>query len=232
LAARRVQIPTDLLVGTDKALEARLRNTFSLLEGKESLVVQIADTNPDTGKPIFDKQGRPLMVDYSELSIEEERKKIHADFLTPVTGHGQLIPKVRRAGFDIRINWFKARIASFSLAVSDRLAKVVEVSVNDLTKALLPGVLKNPPVRLMKHSLSFLPVEDDFRAAVQADLTKAFNLGDRFFIPNVKVNFKDLTYETIKDEKFRVLLNKAFPTIGQQGIVEEHDAAPEFVLPI
>lgn len=232
LAARRVQIPTDLLVGTDKALEARLRNTFSLLEGKESLVVKIADSNPDTGEPLLDSHGNPMMVSYSEKSIEEERKKIHADFLTPVTGHGQLIPKVRRTSFDIRYKWFESRVALFSVAVRESLAKAVETSVNDLTEALLPGVLKNPPARLMKHSLSLLPSETDFRDAVRADLAKSFNTGDRFFTPVVKVNFKDLTYETIKDEKFRALLNKAFPSVGQQGIFEEHDSAPELAVPI
>lgn len=231
LTARRVQIPTDLLVGTDKALETRMRNTFSLLEGQDSLIVQIADADPKTGHPVIDKQGRPVMVNYSERSIEDERKKIHADFLTPVTGHGQLIPKMRRAGFDIRFKWFEARVASFSAAVSASLAEAVEISVNDLTDALLPGVLKNPPTRLMKHSLLLRPSDIDFRDAVRADLTKSFNLGDRFFKPVVKVNFKDLTYETIKDEKFRALLNKAFPSLGQQGIFEEHDSAPEVVVP-
>ena len=232
LTARRVQIPSDLLVGTDKALEARLRNTFSLLEGKESLVVQIADSNPDTGEPMIDSHGKLVMVSYSENSIEEERKKIHADFLTPVTGHGQLIPKVRRASFDVRYKWFESRIALFSAAVSESLAKAVETSINDLTEALLPGVLKNPPTRLMKHSLSLLPEKADFRDAIRADLAKSFNIGDRFFTPVVKVNFKDLTYETIKDEKFRALLNKAFPSLSQQGIFEEHDSAPELAGPM
>jgi hypothetical protein len=192
--------------------------------------VKIADADPDTGEPKIDQLGKPVMIDYSERAIEDERKKIHSDFLTPVTGHGQLIPKVRRASFDIRYKWFQARVASFSAAVSKSLTAAVEISVNDLTEALLPGVVKNPPTRLMKHSLSLLPSENDFREAVRADLAKAFNVGDRFFMPVVKVSFKDLTYETIKDEKFRALLSKAFSGLGQQGIFEEHDAAPELAL--
>ena len=111
LTARRVQIPTDLLVGTDMTLEARLRNSFTLLEGKESLVVKIADADPNTGKPLFDNHGKPLLVSYSELAIEDERKKIYTDFLTPVPGHGQLISKMRRKAFDTRLEWFKARRA-------------------------------------------------------------------------------------------------------------------------
>ena len=230
LAARRVQIPTDLLLGTEKTLEARLRNTFSLLEGKEALVVQIVDANPATGELLADEHGKPVMVDYSELSIERERKQIHVDFLSPVAGHGQLIPKIRRSAFDIRIKWFEARVTAFSVAVSERLAKAIEGSVDDLTEALLPGVMKNPPERLMKHSLSMYPTQDDYRAALKADLAKAFNVGERFFRPAVKLNFKDLTYETISDPKFRGLLNQAFPSLGQQAIFDEHDAAPELMM--
>lgn len=231
LAARRVQIPTDLLVGTDKTLEARLRNTFSLLEGQESLVVQFPDTEPADGSPILGKDGQPLMVDYSERSIEEERKKIHADFLTSVAGHGQLLPKARRAEFDARVAWFDARVAVFTAAVKEKLAQAVEESVKNLTEALLPAVMKNPPARLKKHVLNVSTTEDDYRAAVRAELGKAFNLGDRFFAPTVKVQFKDLTYETLKDPKFMVSLNKAFPGLTQTPIFEEHDAAPEMRRP-
>ena len=230
LTARRVQIPTDLLVGTDKTLEARLRNSFSLLEGKESLVVQIADADPDTGEARLDKQGKPLMVSYSELAIEDERKKIYADFLTPVPGHGQLISKMRRKAFDTRLEWFKARVAAYTVAVKQQLDQAVEASVKDLTQALLPGVMQRPPARLMKYSMSLAPTDDDYRAAVEAELSQAFNLGDRFFQPTVKVIFKDLTYETITDEKFVAQLKKSFPGLSQHGFFEEHDSAPELRL--
>lgn len=129
LAARRVQIPTDLLMGSDKTLEARLRNSFSLLEGNASLVVQITDADPDTGNAKIDKQDQQLMVNYSEQSIEEERKKIYGDFLTPVSGHGQLISKMRRPAFDIRLDWFKARVEAYSKAVRKQLDKAVLASI-------------------------------------------------------------------------------------------------------
>jgi len=227
LTARRVQIPTDLLVGTDKTLEARLRNSFSLLEGKEALVVQIADADPDTGEVRLDKQGKPLMVRYSELAIEEERKRIYKDFLTAVPGHGQLISKMRRQAFDKRVAWFEARVAAYKTAVEKELTEAMERSVKELTQALLPAVMTRPPARLMKYSLSLAPTEDDYRAAVEAELSQAFNLGDRFFQPTVKVIFKDLTYETIKDAKFKDHLEKSFPGLNHRWYFEEHDSAPE-----
>jgi hypothetical protein len=227
LTSRRVQIPTDLLVGTDKTLEARLRNSFSLLEGKESLVVLIEDSDPNTGNKLIDDKGRIVLTPYSEQAIEDERKQIYTDFLTPMPGHGQLISKVRRKAFDARVEWFKSRVAAYTVAVKQQLDQAVAESVRELTQALLPGVMQRPPARLLKYSMSFDPKESDYRAALEAELSQAFNLGDRFFQPVVKVIFKDLTYETITDPKFVAQLNKSFPSLAQHGFFEEHDSAPE-----
>lgn len=230
LASRRVQVPNDLLVGNDKTLESRLRNSFALLEGKEALVVRIADADSKTGEPRLDAQGGPVMVDYSELQIENERKSLIKDYLTPITGHGQLISKARRAAFDIRIKWFKARIDAYKQAVEDKLNQALEKSVNDLTEALLPAVSKSPPDRLLKNVLSMTPSEEEIRSALKTELHAAFNTGERFFQPAVKVVFKDLTYETIQDEKFRDQVEAAFQGVTAKDLFEEFDAAPE--LPI
>lgn len=90
--------------------------------------------------------------------------------------------------------------------------------------------MQRPPARLMKYSMSLVPTDDDYRAAVEAELSQAFNLGDKFFQPTVKVIFKDLTYETITDEKFVAQLRKSFPGLSQHGFFEEHDSAPELRL--
>ncbi len=227
LASRRVQVPNDLLVGNDKTLESRLRNSFALLEGKEALVVQIADADPKTGEPRLSSQGQPILIDYSELQIENERKALLKDYLTPITGHGQLISKARRAAFDIRIEWFKARIDSYKKAVEERLNEALRKSVSDLTEALLPTVLKSPPDRLLKNVLSMSPSEDEIRSALETELHAAFNTGERFFQPAVKVVFKDLTYETIQDKKFRDQVEAAFQGVTAKDLFEEFDAAPE-----
>ena len=78
------------------------------------------------------------------------------------------------------------------------------------------------------------PSEEEIREALCAELAKAFDLTDDFYQPKIKTVFKDLTYETIKDTKFRDLLRKSFPGLGDQGVedlFDEHDAAPELPLP-
>lgn len=230
LTTRRVQVPNDLLVGNDKTLETRLRNSFALLEGKTSLEVEIEDKDEATLEVLKDTGGKPLKVLYSEKRIEDERKAIYKDFLTPIAGHGQLISKARRAAFDLRIKWFEDRVKAYAKAVADALQVKVDESINDLTKALLPTVCKAPPARLLKKNLNRDFSSDDLSLAIKAELHEAFNTGERFFQPQVKVVFKDLTYETIQDKKFRQQLEEAFKGLGKNVIgdlFEEHDAAPE-----
>jgi hypothetical protein len=229
LADRRVRVPNDLLVGPDETLNARLRNSFSLLESKQSIIVKVADVSAKNGQSST-KDGSPVMVDYSEATIERDRKKIYEDFLTPVPGHGQLISKSRRPAFDSRITWFTARVTAYSEGVKEKLKEAIEASIQNLTDALLPGLIEHPPERLLKRSLSEKPKREVLREALRLELTKAFGAGDGFYQPKIKVVYKDLTYETIKDQAFRDLLQKSFPGLGDQGVeglFEEHDAVPE-----
>ena len=48
LSAKRVNIPNDLLVGEDKAFKERLKNSFLLLQGEDSITVDIPDFDPKT----------------------------------------------------------------------------------------------------------------------------------------------------------------------------------------
>lgn len=227
LSSRRVQVPNDLLVGNDKTLEARLRNTFALLEGGEVLTVRIPDADPRTNEPLLDQSGQARLRDYSEKQIEEERKAIIKDFLVAITGYGQLISKARREDFDIRIEWFRDRIEAFRQAVMESLNDAVSKSVNDLVEALLPNVMRAPPARLLRGMLERNPGEAEIRAALRLELEAAFRLGDRFYQPSVKVVFKDLTYETIRDRRFLEQVEAAYRGFSATPLFVEYDAALE-----
>lgn len=227
LASRRVQISNDLLVSNDKTLESRLRNSFSLLEGKETLVVKIQDADPRTGQKRLADDVEPLMVNYSESIMEDERKALIKDFLTAIPGHGQLISKARREAFDIRIEWFRDRIRQYQQAVEGRLMEEVRRSVEDLAEALLPSVMKAPPDRLLKNITTAEPGEADIRDALRKDLSEAFSVNDKFFSPSVKVVFKDLTYETIQNPAFRSQVEAIFHGVNAGCLFVEFDAAAE-----
>lgn len=231
LSSRRRQIPNDLLVGEDKTLEQRLRNTFTLLEGKDVLQVDIPELDPKTQKPVLGVDGKPRTVKYSEKRLEEDRKKIYDDFLINVPGYGQLIMRSRRPVFDQRVDWFCKRVELFRDAVRQQLDQAIEQSVRELANALLPSMRDQMPERLMKCLTVVMPTDQDLLGVLEAELRSAFGADEEFFDPDIKVVFKDLTYETIKDKKFRDALTKVMRHSGGDAAVmrlfEEYDAAPE-----
>ena len=231
LSSRRRSIPNDLLVGEDETLQQRLRNTFTLLEGKDALQVDIPDHDPKTLESLLGADGKPHTVKYSEKRLEEDRKGIYEDFLTNVPGYGQLIMRWRRPEFDQRVKWFQKRVDLFRDAVRQQLKNAIEQSVQDLAKALLQELGGRVPERLLKYLTAAQPSEADLLGVIEADLRRAFGAGEEFFDPEIKVLFKDLTYETIKDQKFRNALTKAMRQGGAEAAIarlfEEYDAAPE-----
>lgn len=227
LSSRRAKIPNDLLVGNDEMLEQRLQNSFSLLEGKDTLVVEINDCDQHTNEPKLIK-GEPKKIKYSEIHIEKDRKKIYEDFLTAIPKHGQLITRARRKAFDDRITWFISRLEAFQTGVRKRLDDEIEKSIQDLSIALLEGVRKRPPERYLKYSFEN-PTDEELIEKIELDLQQAFDV-NKFFNPQVNVVFKDLTYETIRNSEFRKLLDQKFRGLNQSSddLFHEHDSAPEF----
>lgn len=229
LSSRRAKIPNDLLMGNDEVLEKRLQNSFSLLEGKDTLVVEINDCDPHTNELKLIK-GEPKKIKYSELHIEQDRKKIYEDFLTVIPKHGQLITRARRKAFDTRIAWFNSRLEAFKNGVHKSLKNEIENSIQDLSIVLLENIRDRIPDRLLKFTYSQNPSDENLIAVIKHDLRHAFDLDKMFFNPQVKVVFKDLTYETICDPEFREILDKKFKGLyaSSKDMFTEHDSAPEF----
>ena len=51
LSAKRVNIPNDLLVGEEKAFKERLKNSFLLLQGEQTITVRIPLFDLETAEP-------------------------------------------------------------------------------------------------------------------------------------------------------------------------------------
>ena len=231
LSSRKVAIPNDLLIGEDPDLEKRLRNTFSLLEGKVAVQVEIASLDPKTMDPLCDREKQPLMVTYSEKQLEDDRKKVYKDFLVNVPSYGWLIKRWDRPNFDLRIAWFQQRIEAYRDGISEGLEKSVSESIKTLATALMPSLRERFPARLSKFFNSASPSEDEMQGLIEQELQGAFRNAQKLIKPEIKVVFKDLTYETIKEPKFREALEKAYGQLGQPSafsqLFEEFDAARE-----
>lgn len=126
-----------------------MQNSFSLLEGKDTLVVEINDCDPQTNEPKLIK-GEPKKLIIVKYILRRIVKKIYEDFLTVIPKHGQLITRARRKAFDARIAWFESRLKAFEKGVRERLEKEIDKSIEELSIILLEGVRKHPPARYLK----------------------------------------------------------------------------------
>jgi len=230
LSTKKVSIPNDLLIGEDSALKEKLKNSFTLLQGDQMLKVEIPEINLEL-KEVTDEFAKPKMVVWSEAELEKQRKALYGDFLINVPRFGQVIMRNRRKDFDNRIALLKMQIAAFKHAVEERLGKSIIDAIGELAKTLLPRIRENLPARYSKFLTANEPSDEDLLCMIENDLQHAFGGVSALFDPELRCVFKDVTYESIQDNKFRTSLSEAMRKAGGEGVVRqlfsEHDAAPE-----
>lgn len=228
LSSKSITIPNELLVGEDKELKERLKNSFKLLQGAQEVKVQIPVLDKDL-KPVSDLEGKPKTETWSEAELERQRKSLYEDFLISVPRFGQVIMRRHRAEFDYRVALLKTQIAAFRCAVEEKIGESIIEAIYDLADTLLPRIRENLPKRYDKLLLN--PTDDALLDLLRVDLERACGGLRGLFNPQLHCVFKDVTYESINDSNFRAALSQAMLKEGGEGLVRqlfsEHDAAPE-----
>lgn len=232
LSTKKVSIPNDLLVGEHSTLKEKLKNSFTLLQGDQVLKVAIPEFDAAL-KPAMSTDGKPKTVAWSEIELEKHRKALYEDFLINVPRFGQVIMRNRRKDFDARIALLRKQIEAFKTAVDKTLGASILIAIDDLAKTLLPRIREKVPARYSKFLTGSQPSDGDLLGLIKCDLEAAFGGVNEVFNPELRCVFKDVTYESIQDQKFKKLLGDAMRRAGGEGIVRqlfsEHDAAPEAV---
>lgn len=235
LSAKRVNIPNDLLVGEEKAFKERLKNSFLLLQGEQEIKVSIPVFDPETAeqKPAANGDVAPI-EEWSEVTLEEQRKSLYDDFLINVPRFGHVIMRRNRAEFDKRIKLLEAQIDAFNKEVQKKLSKKLEEAVRSLALTLLPRIREKQPQRYKRVLPMNAPNDEDLLAILEHDLADSFGSSAEVFKPELRCVYKDVTYESISDNRFREALAKALRDRGGERLVaqlfSEHDAAPEVLV--
>lgn len=229
LSKKVAPIPTDLMgLADEPALRDRWRNAFRMFDGTNQLEVEIPERDKE-GNPVIDPTtGEPKRIRYGEKALETERKQIEKDFFYKVPNFSVVIFRARRNAFDQRINQFKKRIKDYQEKVQDQIQQAIDKTVENLIEVLLPLVKQKTPDRYLKSSLSYKLDDNELREILKKDLFKEFGSTETISSPEIKVQFKDISYETIHDDKFRLALkNSGIPEKKLKELFSEHDVAPE-----
>lgn len=232
LSAKRVNIPNDLLVGEEKAFKERLKNSFLLLQGEQTITVRIPVFDLETAKPKpAQNGGQPPTEEWSEATLEEQRKALYEEFLISVPRFGHVIMRRNRPDFDKRLNLLETQIEAFNTAIQKELGAKLTEAVQALARTLLPRVQDRLPQRYKRVLPVSAPNDELILSILEQDLATSFGSSAEVFKPELRWVFKDVTYESISDSRFREALGKALRDSGGERLVtqlfSEHDAAPE-----
>ena len=232
LSAKRVNIPNDLLVGEEKAFKERLKNSFLLLQGEQTIKVYIPVFDLDTAEQKPAQIGcEPQTEEWSEATLEEQRKALYDEFLINVPRFGHVIMRRNRPDLDKRLKLLEVQIKAFNTAIQEELAGKLKEAVKALAQTLLPRIRDRLPQRYKRVLPTSTASDDLLLSLLEQDLAKSFGSSAEVFKPELRWVFKDVTYESISDKLFKDSLSKALRDSGGERLVaqlfSEHDAAPE-----
>jgi len=159
----------------------------------------------------------------TEKSLHESRQRIMRNFLIPLKGYGSVVLRANKDKLVESVDKLKEDVKVFQQGVQKELQKGIDENIAALVEGLFPAVKQNPPDEYTKYFGPVIP-EDQLRKMLTGDITHAFGQANQL-VQEMKVSliFKDLTYESLKDETFLEIAKEAIP--GIESLHEEYDAA-------
>ncbi len=229
LSKKTAPIPHDLMgLEDDPDIQDRWRNAFRMFDGTKKISVEIP-LRDESGKQLRDNQNELATTTYGEKKLEAERREIEKKYFYKVVGYGVVISRADRDDFDKHVKAFKLRIQDYQKAVKRVISASIDDTIKRLLKVLLPSVRKTLPARYRKSVCGNELSDSILVSMLEDDLRKEFGKPDEIASPDIKVQYKDISYETIHDEKFKKSLRNAgiHETVITQ-LFSEYDSAPEF----
>lgn len=221
LRTKKITLDVVLFGMDDPFLRERVENTFKPFDDAEFLTVKIPKLDAD-GNQIGDQTQT-----FGPEVIEDERKRIKGDFLFDIPGFGVVIRRANKQEFEQRVGLLKQQIELYINAVKKNIQDHLENAKQKLKASLLEKIMKTPPAAWKKYMNGDRLSEDEAGRLLDEALGRAFAGMISEFCPTIEWVYKDVTFDTIHNEKFRKGLEKSFGAARAEKLFSEYDAAPE-----
>jgi hypothetical protein len=103
----------------------------------------------------------------------------------------------------------------------------MEAIIDELLNHLREDLKAHPPEHWQSRFLTKTPTDEDIKRLFLKEIQAEVDRVHKEFDPKVFTAYKDVTYQTFKDEKFMQLMETHFGKESIDRIFHEHDAAPE-----
>ena len=222
LTSRSLALNAELFGVRDAELIRRLTNRYHLFSETDTLTVEIPHIGDDA-KPVADKP----KIKFGPLSIDRERERIKKQFVIEAGKFGTLIQRRNVPAFEKEIKILEAKIAEYRKAAQTQIETRTQQIVDELLTALCDRLKASPPQHWRSRFLGNEPSNEDVARLFREDVESEVKRVKTSFAPQVVTVYKDVTYQTFKDPKFRELVEKRFGKEAIDKILSEYDAAPE-----
>jgi hypothetical protein len=173
----------------------------------------------NNGIESFDSTQKRLMEKVSEASLQRQRNELERRYLFNVPGFGRLIAKEDKQDLERLVAAYRVQLEAYSNAIRQRLDAQAGKIIDDAAKLIADRAARTG---------SKLD-EEQLRDSIQKNLDRT-----KDEVPEVKLIFKDVTYEQTKNPEFRAKVDKALPAAKRKQMGDwNHDfdaakaAAPE-----
>jgi hypothetical protein len=219
LSSRQIELPADLLNITDELLKrqisGRVRPPAEAL-GAFEIEIETAD-------------GKQEKVKANEKWLSGERKRIEDAYTFVVPRFGRIILTKDRKSFDEEIEKFKRNLNKYYEAVVAKVEGVKENYENRLVVEYLPKWKQNPPSNFKRYGVDPTPenLKRQLRLIVEEVIRKAVS----FEAPQVRVVYKNVAPESVRDPKFlqplrKIMQHRGVPVCVIDSLFASGDAAP------
>ena len=163
----------------------------------------------NNGTAAFNQQGEPLTEKVSEASLQRQRNELERRYLFNVPGFGRLIAKDDKQDLERLVAAYRVQLEAYSEAIRQRLDAQAGKIIDEAAKLIAERAARTG---------SKLD-EKQLRDSIQKSLDRT-----KDEVPEVKLVFKDVTYEQTKNPEFRAKVDKALPAAKRKQMGDwNHD---------
>jgi len=222
LTSRSLLLNPELFGVRNAEVVRRLTSRFHLFSETDALTVEIPHIG-DGGMP----DPKEPKLKFGPLSIDRERNRIKKRFVIDAGRYGSLMLRRDVPAFEKEIKILEAKIAAYKTGVQDQIKMRTDAIVEELLNVLRERLKAEPPEHWQSRILGKEASDDDIKRLFQEEVQSEVNRVKTDFHPKVFTAYKDVTYQTFTDPKFRELMENHFGKASIDHIFREYDAAPE-----
>lgn len=167
------------------------------------------------GQIAYNEKREKILVAVTQADLEKRWNELRRRFIKKLPNFGWLIRRAEKVDFEKAVRVHEEVLCCWVHGFRETIEKDDKGLVDRLTSVIEQRVKQSPKDKSGKPSLT----REQIRHAVEEGIERI-----RIVEPSVKIIFKDIAWESSRDEEFIAALEKALPEKDREKWFEEFDA--------